>query len=193
MASVTPVSHDDVFGGTAVRNARAVDDGLRELGPVVKLARENITLITRYDPVAAGLRDWQSFSSKSRPWHDPGSVRPEILLTDDPPRHTAVRPVIASALSPRALAHMAAAFSADAESLLREVIRHDGETIDAVAAISRPFVYKVLPDLLGLPQQGREHMTAFGHMVWATLGPQNELYAEAMQDVGPVIERVERC
>ena len=91
MASVTPVSHDDVFGGTAVRNARAVDDRLRELGPVVKLARENITLITRYEPVAAALRDWQSFSSKSRPWHDPGSVRPEILLTDDPPRHTAVR------------------------------------------------------------------------------------------------------
>jgi hypothetical protein len=193
MALATPVSHADVFGTDAVRNARAVDDALRELGPVVKLARENITLITRYEPVAAGLRDWQAFSSKSRPWHDPSSVRPEILLTDDPPRHTAVRPVIASALSPKALARIAAAFSADAEALVREVSRHDGETIDAVAAISRPFVYKVLPDLLGLPQEGREHMTAFGHMVWATLGPQNELFAEAMQNVGPVIEWVEHC
>jgi cytochrome P450 len=193
MALTTPVSHDDVFGSEAVRNARAVDDALRELGPVVKLAREDITLITRYEPVAAGLRDWQAFSSKSRPWHDPSSVRPEILLTDDPPRHTAVRPVIASALSPKALAHMAAAFSADAEALMREVARHDSQTIDAVEAISRPFVYKVLPDLLGLPQEGREHMTAFGHMVWATLGPQNELFAQAMRDVGPVIEWVERC
>jgi 4-methoxybenzoate monooxygenase (O-demethylating) len=193
MALATPVSHDDVFGTEAVRNARAVDDALRELGPVVKLAREDITMITRYEPVAAGLKDWQAFSSKSRPWHDPSSVRPEILLTDDPPRHTAVRPVIASALSPRALADMAAAFSADAEALLREVKQHSGEAIDAVAAISRPFVYKVLPDLLGLPEEGREHMTAFGHMVWATLGPQNELFHEAMQGVGPVIEWVEQC
>jgi cytochrome P450 len=120
-------------------------------------------------------------------------VRPEILLTDDPPRPTAVRRVIASALSPRALADMAAAFSADADTLLREVKQLSGGTIDAVAAISRPFVYKVLPDLLGLPEQGREHMTAFGHMVWATLGPQNELFREAMENVGPVIEWVEQC
>jgi cytochrome P450 len=193
MALATPVSHDDLFGTEPVRNARAVDDALREMGPVVKLAREDITMITRYEPVSNGLKDWQAFSSKSRPWHDPDSVRPEILLTDDPPRHTAVRPVIASALSPKALANMAAAFSADAEALAREVKEHSGEIIDAVAAISRPFVYKVLPDLLGLPRQGRENMTAFGHMVWATLGPQNELFREAMQNVGPVIDWVEQC
>jgi cytochrome P450 len=36
-------------------------------------------------------------------------------------------------------------------------------------------------------------MTAFGHMVWATLGPQNELFAEAMADVGPVIAWVDAC
>jgi cytochrome P450 len=118
-------------------------------------------------------------------------VRPEILLVDDPPRHTAVRPVIASALSQKALAKMATAFSADADALLREVKEH--ETIDAVAAISRPFVYKVLPDLLGIPEPGRENMTAFGHMVWATLGPQNELFHEAMENVGPVIEWVDKC
>lgn len=189
----TPVSHDDLFGIEAVRNARAVDDALREIGPVVKLAREDITMITRYELVARGLRDWQTFSSRSRPWHDPESVRPEILLTDDPPRHAEVRQVIAGALSPKALASMASAFGADADALLREVKQHDGETIDAVARIARPFVYKVLPDLLGLPQAGRENMSAFGHMVWATLGPQNELFHEAMADTGPVIEWVESC
>src|SRR4029079_9399998 len=129
--------------------------------------------------------------SKCRACHDANSVRPEILLVDDPPRHTAVRTVIASTLSPKALAKMATAFSADADALLQGV--EQLETIDAVAAISRPFVYKVLPDLLGVPKTGRENMTAFGHMVWATLGPQNELFHEAMQNVGPVIEWVEQC
>jgi cytochrome P450 len=191
MALSTPVCHDDIFGREAVRNACAVDDALREMGPVVKLARENITMIARHEQVSEGLKDWQTFSSTSRPWHDPNSVRPEILLVDDPPRHTAVRPVIASALSPKALAMMATAFSADADALLRQVKEH--QTIDAVAAISRPFVYKVLPDLLGIPKAGRENMTAFGHMVWATLGPQNELFHEAMENVGPVIEWVDQC
>ena len=136
MALATPVCHDDIFNREAVRTARAVDDALREMGPVVKLAREDITMLARHQHVSEGLKDWQTFSSRSRPWHDPNSVRPEILLVDDPPRHTHVRTVIASALSPKALAKMASAFSADADALLRDVKQHSGEAIDAVAAIS---------------------------------------------------------
>ena len=51
------VCHDDIFNAAAVRNARAVDDKLRELAPVVKLSRENISMIGRYEDVAAGLRE----------------------------------------------------------------------------------------------------------------------------------------
>jgi cytochrome P450 len=68
-----------------------------------------------------------------------------------------------------------------------------GATLDAVAEITRPFVYKVLPDLLGIPLAGRENMYAFGNMVWATLGPMNELFDEAMRDTGPVVDWVGRC
>ncbi len=193
MATEALVIHEDLFSHEAVRNARAVDDRLREAAPVVKLARENITMLARYEHVSKGLADWKTFSSTSRPWHDPNSVRPEILLTDDPPRHTAVRSVIATALSPQALNKMADAFREDAQALVRRVKEKSGETIDAVAEITQPFVYKVLPDLLGVPVKGREHMAAFGHMVWATMGPMNELFQEAMQDTGPIIEWAESC
>ena len=187
------VSHDDLFSAASVRNARAVDDALRETAPVVKLARENITMLARYEHVSKGLQDWKSFSSTSRPWHDPSSVRPEILLTDDPPRHTQVRAVIANALSPRALSKMSEAFRADADALVRRVKSKSGTMIDVVAEITQPFVYKVLPDLLGVAGEGREHMYAFGHMVWATMGPMNELFQDAMKDTGPVIEWATRC
>ncbi len=70
------ITDDGPFSPAAVRDACAVDDRLRELAPAVKLARENITLLTRYEQVSAGLRDWKTFSSISRPWHDPKSVRP---------------------------------------------------------------------------------------------------------------------
>jgi 4-methoxybenzoate monooxygenase (O-demethylating) len=187
------ITDQDPFSPAAVRNARAVDDRLRELAPAVKLARENITLLTRYEQVSAGLRDWKTFSSRSRPWHDPKSVRPELLLTDDPPKHTAVRAVIAEALSPKAVAKMGEAFRADAEALVLRLKEKSGTAIDAMAEITRPFVYKVLPDLLGIPLAGRENMYAFGNMVWATLGPGNELFHAAMKDTGRVSEWVQRC
>ena len=181
------VMNEDLFSRESVRNARAVDDRVREIAPVVKLARENITMLARYEHVSKGLADYRSFSSTSRPWHDPNSVRPEILLTDDPPRHTAVRSVIANALSPKALNKMADAFRADAQTLVRRLKEKSGETIDAVHDITQPFVYKVLPDLLGVPEKGREHMYAFGNMVWATMGPMNELFQDAMKDTQDVI------
>ncbi|HUN74215.1 MAG TPA: cytochrome P450 [Steroidobacteraceae bacterium] len=193
MPRETPVCSEDVFSRESVRNARTVDDALRELAPVVRLSRENITMIGRYEHVAASLKDWRTFSSRSRPWHDPDSVRPEILLVDDPPRHTQVRNIVSNALSPRALSRMAESFRADADALLREVKQRSGTAIDVVQEITQAFVYKVLPDLLGLPKAGREHLYAFGHMVWATLGPQNELFAEAMQNTGPVIAWVDQC
>ena len=111
MPKPIPEFDTDPFSRESVRNARAVDDRLREFAPVVRLPRENITMLARYEHVAAGLKDWKSFSSTSRPWHDPNSVRPELLLTDDPPKHTRVRAVVANALSPRALSHMAEGLS----------------------------------------------------------------------------------
>jgi 4-methoxybenzoate monooxygenase (O-demethylating) len=193
MAKAIPEFDSDPFSRESVRNARAVDDRLRELAPVVRLPRENITMLARFEHVAAGLKDWKSFSSASRPWHDPNSVRPELLLTDDPPKHTRVRAVVANALSPRALAHMSEAFRRDARSIVDSLRARAAQTIDAVADITQPFVYKVLPDLIGLPGQGREHMYAFGNMVWATMGPMNELYRQAMENTEAVIAWATQC
>jgi len=192
VATPIPVIDDDIFSAASVRDARAVDDRVRELAPVVRLGNEDIVVLGRFDHVSASLADWRSFSSRSRPWHDPASVRPEILLIDDPPRHTEVRLVIANALSPKALNHMAEAFSRDAALVVERALESGGE-VDAVSAICRPFVYKVLPDLLGLPEPGREHMEAFGHMVWATMGPMNALFQEAMAGSEPVLAWVEEC
>src|ERR1700734_1777303 len=193
MPKTIPEFDTDPFSRDSVRNARAVDDRLRELAPVVKLPQENVPMLARHEHVAAGLKDWKSFSSTSRPWHDPNSVRPELLLTDDPPKHTRVRTVVANVLTPRALSHMAEAFRRDAASIVDALRPHAAQTIDAVADITQPFVYKVLPDLIGLPQQGREHMYAFGNMVWATMGPMNELFHEAMQDTAAVIAWASQC
>jgi cytochrome P450 len=184
----------DIFSRDSVRNAVAVDDSLREFAPVVRLPGEDVVMLARFEHVSAGLRDWRSFSSTSRPWHDPNSVRPELLLTDDPPKHTGVRNVVSNALSPKALNVMAEAFRADARAIVTNLRKREGQVIDAVADITQTFVYKVLPDLIGLPQEGRQHMSAFGNMVWATMGPMNELFHEAMRDTsGEVLTWAGAC
>jgi 4-methoxybenzoate monooxygenase (O-demethylating) len=170
----------DIFTPEAVIDARAVDDALREFAPVVRLA-DGTHMLGRHEHVAAGLLDWKAFSSTGRPWHDPASPRPEILLTDDPPRHTQVRKVIADALSPRALERVRGIFQVRAQELLERLRARAGEPVDAVSEVSQAYVFQVLPDILGLPEEGREHMHGFSEMVWATMGPPGELFDQAMQ------------
>jgi len=177
----------DIFTHDAVRNAREVDDALREYASAVRLA-DGVVMIGRHEHVAAALMDWKRFSSTSRPWHDPKSLRPEILLTDDPPTHTRVRRVIGDALSPRTLNAMRTLFTTGAERLVADLRARGGEVIDAVEEVTRRFVYTVFPDALGLPPGDRTHMHGFSHMVWATMGPENDLFREAMtEDFEPVI------
>lgn len=180
----------DIFTPDAVRNAREVDDALREFAPVVRLA-DGTHMLGRHEHVSAGLLDWKAFSSTSRPWHDPTSPRPEILLTDDPPRHTQVRKVVADALSPRALERVKAIFEVRAKELLNRLRERDGP-VDAVSEVTQAYVFQVLPEILGLPEEGREHMHGFSEMVWATMGPPGALFDQAMQyDYSAVIEWLE--
>jgi cytochrome P450 len=192
MGQAIPEYPVDLFSHESVRNARAVDDALREFSPVVRLA-DGTVMITRHADVTNGLQDWQTFSNKSRPWHDPNSLRPEILLTDDPPRHTHVRQAIARALSTQVLGSLRPSFERDAAALFDDLMSREGQVIDAVREVTQRFVYKALPDAIGLRVEGREHMYAFSHMVWATMGPENELFREAMVDLEPVLQWLEQC
>src|SRR3569623_497621 len=193
MTTPIPTTDIDMFSAESVRNARRVDDDLREMAPVVWLERENIAMLGRHEHVSKYLVDWKSFSSTSRPWHDPNSVRPEILLTDDPPRHTQVRAVIGRALSPKAMKEMEDRFRREAEVLVDDLLTLAGEEIDAVSGITARYVHKVLPDIMGLPTEGREAMTPFGNAVWATMGPMNDLFHDAMAEAGNSFEWVDKA
>ena len=192
MGQAIPDYEVDLFSHESVRNARAVDDAVREFSPVVRLA-DGTVMITRHADVLAGLQDWQTYSSKSRPWHDPKSLRPEILLTDDPPVHTRARQAMARVLSTQVLSNLRPSLERDAAVLVDELLSRQGETLDAVREITQRFVYKALPDAIGLRVPGREHMYAFSHMVWATMGPENELFREAMVNLEPVLAWLEQC
>jgi cytochrome P450 len=188
MSKEIPLFPYDIFTPDAVRRAREVDDEVREFAPVVRL-HDDVVMMGRHEDVTKGLLDWQSFSSTSRPWHDPNSPRPEILLTDDPPRHTQVRKVVQDALSPRALERTKDIFQRSAEEFIGRLREREGEAVDAVGDITQAWIFDILPEVLGLPKEGRHHMHGFSQMVWATMGPPGELFDEAMQaDFSAVVE-----
>jgi hypothetical protein len=100
---------------------------------------------------------------------------------------------MSKALSPALLERMRAAFERDAATIVCDVVARQGEVIDAVADISQRFIYKALPDAFGMRVEGRENMYGFSHMVWATLGPENELFREAMVDLEPILAWIGQC
>jgi len=51
---------------------------------------------------------------------------------------------------------------------------------DAAVELSEHFVLNVIGDIVGLPQEGREHMLAYGNMAMNTSGPRNETYIESI-------------
>jgi hypothetical protein len=104
-----------------------------------------------------------------------------------------VRAVIGPALSPKAMKRMEESFKHDAEILVGDLLNRVGEAIDAVKDITARYVHKVLPDLMGLPTQGRENMTPFGNAVWATMGPVNDLFRAAMAGAGDSFEWVDQA
>ena len=55
MSKPIPEFDTDIFSHESVRNARAVDDRLRELAPVVKLPGEDVVMLARFEHASAGL------------------------------------------------------------------------------------------------------------------------------------------
>src|SRR5689334_8739783 len=193
LATESYVSDLDMFSLEAVRDPQTHDALLREQAPAVHLERYDIWATGRHEHVYAAARDWETFSSTSRPFHDPTSIRPEILLTDDPPEHPRVRTVIQRAISPAVIKRMREDFEREAEAQVDRLLRGAGSVVelDGRHDIASPFVLKVFPDAIGLPDEGREHLVRFGDAAFNTFGPPNEIFQEGLRKGADALEWVE--
>ncbi|MFI7482510.1 cytochrome P450 [Kocuria sp. M1R5S2] len=177
--TAAPVLAEDPFGDDVLTDPHPFHEALREAGPVVFLECCSVWAMGRHAEVHAALTDWQRFQSAAgvglsnftteKPWRPPS-----LLLEADPPRHDAPRHVLADVLSPRALRKLRAAWAADAERLVAEVLSGDPE-FDAAERLSGAFPLRVFPDAVGLPQGGRENLLPYGDHAFNAFGPPNHL------------------
>ena len=121
---------------------------------------------SRFDDVRAILLDHRRFSSAAMMGDGPGAIA-FPLLTDDPPRHTALRGLLAKAFTPAAMEGMRPAIVQLARQLVSEIPA--GVPVDIVGALTTPLPVRVIAGMMGVPD---ERAADFKRWSTATLGVQ---------------------
>ncbi|MBS0472705.1 MAG: cytochrome P450 [Proteobacteria bacterium] len=104
-------------------------------------------IASRFEDVRAILLDTERFSSAAMAVGAIGLGFP--LLTDDPPRHTMLRALLAKAFTPAAMEAMRPFIDRTAHDLVAQMPA--GEEIDAVQAITSPLPVAVIARMMDIP------------------------------------------
>jgi cytochrome P450 len=205
---------------------------LRDEAPVYWAEGAQAWCVSRYDDVQFVLRNAELFSSDAmrtmlmgarpgvNPLEDPDVMERTLALTqalafpmeelisarnlisEDPPRHTAMRNIVNRGFTPRRIATW--------EPLVREFARacvdemRHAEEIDLVAAFAMPLPVRVICEILGVEPERRDDFKRWSDRIVAgttgstrTVDPLTSGFAEAMQEIaeyirGVVAQRTER-
>jgi 4-methoxybenzoate monooxygenase (O-demethylating) len=185
-----PHSDLDIFSMDAILHPEKYDMVLREMAPVVYLPQYDMYVTGRHEHSQKILANDDQFSAFKRPFFEPKSVRADILITDDRPKHPRVRRPIQRAMSPAVMRQMKEQFAAEAERLVDQIMANGTVELEGRRDLVGKYVLKVFPDVIGLPSEGRENLLDYGDVVFNTFGPENELYHQTLAKAGPVLNWV---
>jgi cytochrome P450 len=194
-----PETDLDPFSDESLADPVPWQTWLRETAPVVRLARYGCYVVSRHADVKAVLRNWADFESSAgtglQNYRREPSWRPRsLLLETDPPEHEEYRRAVDPLVSPRALQEHRPRFAATAAALIDGLLaRRD---VDAVTDLAEPYVVGVFADVVGLPEEGREHLLPYGRSLFNSFGPLNERFRRTQQAAaeatGWVLDRCRR-
>jgi cytochrome P450 len=155
---------DDLLTSPAfVADPYPVYDRLRAEAPVYRSEAVGAWLLTRYDDVAATLKDPRRFSSRGRFSAVLDRLEPDQrprfrpleehfavgLLGSDPPDHSRLRGLINRAFTPRVVEALRPRVQEIVDDLLDAA--HDRGGMDAIADFAYPLPATVIAELLGAP------------------------------------------
>ena len=133
--------------------------------------------------VRSALTDWRTFSSargvglqdfaKQKAWRPPS-----VLIETDPPFHSRTRGVLTQILSPAALARLRTVVERKAEALADRLVAKG--SFDAVEDLAVAFPLDVIPDAIGLRDEGRENLLPLSDMVFNSFGPDNDIFRSSL-------------
>lgn len=167
-----PVYRPDIYSRQGILDPYPHYARLRELGPVVWLAKQRTYALPRYGECKAVLLDDRTFVSGAGVGLNPVANRLSTgtTLNSDGEDHTRRRALLARRLAPRALRAMRESIDRRAAAAVEQAVaqgRIDGAELAAALPMS------VVPDLIGWPQHGREHLLRWAGATFDALGPLN--------------------
>jgi cytochrome P450 len=181
MSTSIPTSDLDLYSDDVLTEPYEHYRRLRDAGPAVWLERHNVWVVARYDSVRTVLRDWKTFSSAS------GVAVNDFLntalrgntLNSDPPLHDLLRNVVASRMTSQALRPTREMIESRAEALVERLVAQ--HSFDGVEDLAQALPLSIVPDFIGLPQEGREHLLDWAEATFNAMGPMNERCADAVK------------
>jgi cytochrome P450 len=167
---------------------------LRETAPVCRVTlpgRQAAWLITRYDDVAAALKDARLAKDRNtaltpdqaarQPWV-PKMFRPlnRNMLDLDPPDHTRLRGLVQKAFTPRLIERMRERVDSLTGELLDAALRR--RRVDLIRDYALPIPTTIIAEMLGVPAADRHRFHRWSRVIVAT-SPSGPGMAKAIPSV----------
>ena len=146
---------------------------LREQASVVRLEKNGVWALTRYDVIREALANWEVFSSNAVAFNDDmNAALVGTSLATDPPEHQRLRAALTENLTPRALRRLKGSIDEKADALVAELVGRG--SFDAIDDLARALPIAVVTDLIGLQGVARKNILRWGEAAFNVLGPMNE-------------------
>lgn len=174
-----PVYRPDIYSPQAILDPYPHYANLRGLGPVVWLPKQNVYALPRYAECKAVLLDDKTFISGDGVALNPVANRLSrgTTLNSDGEDHARRRALVAHRLTPRALRAMKDVVERQAAEIVDAALAR--RTVDGVE-VAGALPAAVVPDLVGWPADGREHLLRWGAATFDILGPLNGQAVQAV-------------
>jgi cytochrome P450 len=162
----------DLYADSVVEDSAAIFAAIRDAGPVVRLPRNRLWAIGRFEHVRAALRDDELFASDHGVAANAVTnfVGRKSILFSNGPAHVTRRKVMMRPLGAQALASTADRLDAEAGAIVKGLVGI-GE-FDAVRDFSSGLPIRIVADLVGLRIPG-ERLLRWGTALFDQLGPLN--------------------
>lgn len=156
---------------------------LREIGPAIYVEEHGCWVLTHYDAVREAAIDWETYSSAEGVAlldESNNAIRGAIIATD-PPEHDAIRGVLSAQTSPRAIAKLREHVAAEVDAITAEVLARG--SFDGVTDLARAIPARIVGDLIGIPEEPRDHLFAGSDAINRSFGPADASLAADMPTV----------
>jgi cytochrome P450 len=168
-----PVYRPDVYSRDAILDPYPHYERMRDLGPVIRLAKQRVLAVTRHADCRRVLLDDATFVSGHGVALNPLTNRlgRGTTLSSDGEEHEERRRVLAHRLTPKALRSMREDVEQRADAVVAAAVERGD--VDGVGDVAEALPTSFVPDLIGWPQEGREHLLRWAGATFDSLGPMN--------------------